>query len=87
MFNEVYKMDKLHKKAVDIIIRDMKEMTNEQIDELLFFEQNFTKHNNDLKKLCPKCGGKGEIKSAKKDLNGYDLEDCTVCDGQGFLKS
>lgn len=45
MFNEVFTMDKIHKKAVKIIIDDMKKMTEEQIDELLFFEQNLTKHS------------------------------------------
>lgn len=45
-------MDKLHKKAMEIIIKDMRKMTNEQIDGLLFFEQDLTKHNNSPKKDC-----------------------------------
>ncbi len=32
-------------------------------------------------KGCPKCDGKGEIKSAVSGTEGYDLEDCPDCDG------
>jgi len=46
-----------------------------------------TSHNNDLKKPCPTCDGKGEVRSATKDIDGYDLEDCHKCKGQGFIKS
>jgi len=38
-------MDKLHKKAAKIMIDDIKQMTNEQIGELLFYEQNIIKRN------------------------------------------
>ena len=33
---------------------------------------------------CSSCDGKGEVKSATKDLDGYDLEDCPTCKGTGF---
>ena len=43
--------------------------------------------NNDFKKPCPECDGKGEVRSATKGIDGYDLEDCSECEGQGFIKS
>jgi len=43
--------------------------------------------NNDFNKQCHKCDGKGEVKKAIKDIDGYDLEDCLYCNGHGFIKS
>jgi len=43
--------------------------------------------NSKTKKPCSKCDGKGEGRSASKGLDGYDLEDCPRCKGQGFIKS
>lgn len=34
------------------------------------------------KKRCPKCDGKGEVKSATKQLDGYDLDECPICGGE-----
>ena len=37
-------------------------------------------------KHCSKCKGEGEVKSATKGLDGYDLEDCPQCQGTGYIK-
>ena len=37
------------------------------------------KHNNDFKKPRLVCDGTGEVRSATKSLDGYDLEDCPNC--------
>ena len=40
-------------------------------------------HNNDLKKPCTNCEGRGWMKSFNEDVK----TECLVCKGQGFIKS
>ena len=48
-----------------------------------------TSHNNDFKKPCPECEGKGYVldDSELDTKNRYKKEECPVCKGQGFIKS
>jgi len=43
-----------------------------------------TSHNNDFKKPCPTCDGKG---LGRIDNYSGTLVECPECDGQGFIKS
>ena len=55
-----------------------KQLLNEEllpklIDDTLAFKENLTKHNNDLKKVCPKCKGK------------MDYEEYWCCNNKGCI--
>jgi len=48
--------------------------------------ENLTKHNKDFKKPCPRCEGR---KSEIDYDNGVPMPHryCSICKGQGFIKS